>query len=473
MSFLDSFRTTARKSTPIIRYGPGVSVRTVNTSPVSPVVPSKLLEPTYTMAMMDGDNAEITMYGVIVESQPVDWWTGEPVDGAFIIQGEFLKDLEAVKGASNITIRMDSVGGDAGVSILIHNRLRELSSKGTRLKCVVDGVAMSGGSLIMCACDEVEVNPSSIIMIHKCWGSLWGGYNADDLREIAASYDAWDKAQISIYKRKCGLTDTVISNMMAKTTYMTGSEAVEKGFADKVLEDANPLNIAASADGRSLFVRGRPFQLMPGMFAPDSIPTVTTEATATVETNNQKPAQTGGQNGGNIMAKTLEELRKEDPALVEQLMAEARAAVSASGVTGTPAVSATPAAPAAPPVTPAVQESGAADPAQAERQRLQDIDALAGVFDAETINAAKYGEHRCTAQEMVYAAAQKASQQGGKFLAALMADTIGSGAQDVGAANGVGSAGAGGTGGEDTPQAMAAQAKLDAKAFNERKKEVR
>ena len=173
------------------------------------------------------------------------------------------------------------------------------------------------------------------------------------------------------------------------------------------------------------------------------------------------------------MAKTLEELRKEDPALVEQLMAEARAAVSASGVTGTPAVSATPAAPAAPPVTPAVQESGAADPAQAERQRLQDIDALAGVFDAETINAAKYGEHRCTAQEMVYAAAQKASQQGGKFLAALMADTIGSGAQDVGAANGVGSAGAGGTGGEDTPQAMAAQAKLDAKAFNERKKEVR
>ena len=129
------------------------------------------------------------------------------------------------------------------------------------------------------------------------------------------------------------------------------------------------------------------------------------------------------------MAKTLEELRKEDPALAEQLMAEARAAVSASGA---------PAAPAAPP-TPSAQGSVDVDPVQAERQRLQDIDALASVFDAETINAAKYGEHRCTAQEMVYAAAQKASQQGGKFLAALMADTKGSGAQDVGAANGAGS----------------------------------
>ena len=427
----------------------------------------------YTMAMVDGENAEITMYGEIVEAQPMDWWTGEPIEGSFIIQTEFLKDLESVAGAKSLTIRMNSVGGDAGVAILIHNRLRELAAQGTTLTCIVDGVAMSGGSLIMSACDIVIVNPASIVMIHKCWSSLWGGYNADELKELAARNEAWDKAQVSIYKRKCGLSDMVISNMMAKTTYMTGTEAVEKGFADKVIEDAAPLDIAASVDGRSLFVRGKQFHLTPGMFAPDSIPTVTPEAAAPVEANNQKPAQTGGQNGGNTMAKTLEELRKEDPALAEQLMAEARAAVSASGAAGAPAASATPVAPVASPATPTPQASGNIDPAEVERKRLQDIDALAGVFDAETINAAKYGEHRCTVQEMVYAAAQKASQQGGKFLAALMADTIGSGAQAVGAANGAGSDGTGGTGGEDTPQAMAAQAKLDAKAFNERKKEVR
>ena len=424
----------------------------------------------YVMEMADGENAEITMYGEIVERHPKHWWTGEPLEGDFIVQDEFLRDLENLSGAKTLTIRMHSIGGDAGVSILIHNRLRDLSAKGTALTCIVDGVAMSGGSLIMCACDNVEVNPSSLVMIHKAAISIWDSCNADDLRKHASALDAWDKAQVSIYKRKApGLSDMTISNMMAKTTYMTGTEAVEKGFANKLLENAEPLNIAASADGRSLFVRGRQVHLMPGMFAPETIPTVTPEAEAPVETNIQKPAQTGGQNGGNIMAKTLEELRKEDPALAERLMAEARAAVSASGV---PAAPATPAAPAAPP-TPSAQGSVDVDPAQSERQRLQDIDALAGVFDAETINAAKYGEHRCTAQEMAYAAAQKASQQGGKFLAALMADTKGSGAQDVGAANGAGSDGTGGAGGEDTPQAMAAQAKLDAKAFNARKKEVR
>jgi len=395
------------------------------------------------MAMADGENAEITMYGEIVESQPVDYWSGEPVEGSYIIQDEFLEDLKAVAGAKSITIRMNSVGGDAGVSILIHNRLRELSAKGTALTCVVDGVAMSGGSLIMCACDNVEVNPSSLVMIHKCWSFLFGGYNADELKEMAARNEAWDKAQVSIYKRKSNLSDMVISNMMAKTTYMTGAEAVEKGFADKLLEDAEPLNIAASADGRSLFVRGRRFHLAPGMFAPDNIPTASPgqEAGAAIRrmiakmtfnpetpapdmTNKNQPARTGGQNGGNIMARTLEELRKEDPALAEQLMAEAKAAVSAFGETITFAT------PAAPPAAPAVQNTED-DPIQAERRRIQEIDAVASLYDAETVRAAKYGENACTAQEMAYRAAQKAVQQGRKFLGDLEDDAQASGAQSV------------------------------------------
>ena len=211
----------------------------------------------YTMVSNDGQSAEITMYGEIVETQPVDWWTGEPIEGSYIIQKEFLQDLEAVSKAKSLTIRMNSLGGDAGVSILIHNRLRDMAAKGTALTCIVDGVAMSGGSLIMCACDTVQVNPSSLIMIHKCWSFLFGGYNADELRQMAVANDAWDKAQVAIYKRKCGLSDTVISHMMGDTTYMTGQEAVEKGFADSLIEDAEPTNIAASADGPTVILNGR------------------------------------------------------------------------------------------------------------------------------------------------------------------------------------------------------------------------
>ena len=240
--------------------------------------------PCYAMASTDGQTADITMYGDIVEKQPIDRWTNEPIPGQYIVESEFLNDLAQIEGCSQITIRMDSLGGDAGVSILIHNRLRELAAKGTKLVCIVDGVAMSGGSLIMCACDTVRVNPSSLVMIHKCWSFVLGAYNADELRKAADANDAWDKSQVSIYKRKTGMSETVLLHMMADTTYMTGKEAVEKGFADELLDDAEPVAISASADRQTIYANGHALRLMPGVKLPDNIPMAKAAAPAAAAT---------------------------------------------------------------------------------------------------------------------------------------------------------------------------------------------
>lgn len=360
----------------------------------------------YAMATTDeaGSSAEITMYGDIYEQQPTNWW-GEPIEGQYILLSEFLEDLKQISSCKNITIRMNSYGGDAGASNMIHNRLRELSRSGAKLTCIVDGVAMSGGSIIMCACDTVKVNPSSIIMIHKCWQFLFGGYNADELREQATQQDAWDKMQAEVYKRKTGLSDTVVMHMMADTTYMTGREAIEKGFADELIEDAEPVGIAASADGRSLFVRGRQFHLAPGMFAPDNIPTVDPEAAAPVTTNKIKP-EDSGEEGGNSM-KTLEELRAEYPEQIAQAEAAARAAVD-----HTEAVNAA---------------------VQAERERMQSIDEIASLLDDSAVQEAKYGDKPRTAAELLMDAAKAAAKQGKKFLADLKGDADESGAEGVGA----------------------------------------
>lgn len=411
--------------------------------------------PVYAMATTDGQSAEITMYGDIYEQRPTDWY-GNPVDGEFVLLSDFMEDLDQIASCKEINIRMNSYGGDAGVSITIHNRLRELARGGAKLTCVVDGVAMSGGSLIMCACDTVKVNPSSLVMIHKCWTFLFGGYNADEMRELAARNDAWDKAQISIYKRKTEMSDTVLSQMMADTTYMTGSEAMEKGFADELLENAESLGIAASADGRCLFVHGRALHLAPGMFAPDNIPTVNPEVSSSDKTNMPRQVQAAGGKEGNIMAKNLEELRAEDPALAEQLMTEAKAAVSVAGKT--------PAATEPVSVQPTVTQTAETDPAQVERKRIQDIDALASLYDAETIHAAKYGPDACTAQEMAYRAAQKAAKTGKSYLASMMSDTEDSGAQGVGAA----SVGGEPVGGELTREQRMAKGRADAKTLNKK-----
>lgn len=352
----------------------------------------KIERPFYAMASTNGTEAEITMYGEIVEQRPRDWF-GNEVEGQFIIAEEFLEDLKQVEGCNAITIRMNSGGGDAGASIMIHNRLRDLSAKGVKLTCIVDGIAMSGGSLIMCACDTVKVNASSLIMIHKCWSFLFGGYNADEMRQMADANDAYDKAQAAIYVRKTGESETKILHMMADTTYMTGKEAFEKGFADEVL-DEEPLQIAASADGRTLYVGQRAMHLAPGMFAPDSIPTVEAGAVP-VETNTNQATEEGGK----TMATTVEELRAESPELVSELEAAVRA-----------------------------------DATRAEQERLQGIDNIAGLFSADMVREAKYGETACTAQELAFRAAQEAAKNGQTFLANLEADAQASGAGEVPAA---------------------------------------
>ena len=398
----------------------------------NPPAAVSIQRPCYAMATTDGQSADITMYGQIVEKQPVDWWTDEPIPGQYIIESEFLDDLNRISGCDSITIHMDSLGGDAGVSILIHNKLRELATAGAKLTCIVDGVAMSGGSLIMCACDTVKVNPSSLVMIHKCWSSICGAYNADDLRKAADANDAWDKSQVSIYKRKTGLSDTVLLHMMADTTYMTGKEAVEKGFADELLDDAEPLEISASADSQTISCKGHALRLMPGVKLPDNIPLAKAPAPVAPAAANTKtavePANTN-EGGQTPMAKETNGAQTPTPA-VENPQAAVDAAVSA------------------------------------ERHRLEEIDQIAGLFNAEMVHEAKYGATACDARELAFRAAKQATQQGRDFLTALGIDNQQSGTQSVSAVPGESAEGSPeGTPAELTPAEKMAAARQSVKAL--------
>lgn len=362
----------------------------------------------YTMASVNGDEAEIQFYGEIVKTRPIDWWTGEPEPGNFIMLDEFLEDLKSISNAKSIIMRIDSLGGDSDASVTIHNRLRELKAHKT---AIVDGVAMSGGSLIMCAADTIKVNLSSQVMIHKCWSYLRGAYNADELRDTAREFDAVDKQQVAIYKRKTGIEDGELFSMMSDTTFLVGQEILDKGFADELLDsDGEKLQIAASADKRFLFVNGCPLHMAPFAKLPKNIPTVSAATVITMaaeEINTTQPGNTGGQEGGKIMAKNLEELRVENPELASQLMAEASAAVSTSAGTAV----------------------------EAERKRIEEIDSISALYDDETVKEAKYGKTACTAQELAFRAAQNAAKKGKENLVAMQEDFKASGAGNVPAAS--------------------------------------
>ena len=379
----------------------------------------------YAMATREGNSAEITMYGRIVERRPTEWWTGKAIEGNFIVKSEFLEDLKAIEGVRKLTIRLDSLGGDAYASLLIHNRLRELKAKKT---IQVDGAAMSGGSIIMCAGDTVKVNPGSLIMVHKCRALLMGYYNEDDLEKIRQSNIAVDKAIVTTYARKTGHDEATILAMMKDETYLTGQEAVEHGFADGLVENEDAPQIAASADHNYLIVNGRAFSTM-GYPLPEGIPVAPAEQTA--PTSTQEPPQDSGEGGQDIMAQNLEELRAQNPELAESIIAEVKASLAGDVSTAT----------------------------ESERQRLRDIDSIAPIYDDEIVNGAKYGEKPCTAQEMAFRAAQKAALKGKDFLNDLEGDTKASGSAQVNAAP------APEDNTEPSPQERRAAGKADAQAL--------
>lgn len=352
------------------------------------------------------------MYGEVVEERPENWWTGKKAEGDFIISSEFIRDIEKIGKCKKLNIRLNSIGGEVHAAILIYNRLRDMARSGTAISCSVDGVAMSAGSMIMCAADHVSVSTSSIVMIHKAIMGVCTWLNADDFRKLAEQNDVYDQAIVAAYKRKTGLSEEELLAMMSDTTYLTGEEAKEKGFADEVYESTSKVEIAACADKKALMIDGRRFSLL-GMPCPENIPVISER--------NDPPDIDKSKDGGNTtMAKDLSELIKENPELAAKVQEELTAKISAE-------------------VTARAAEQAGAQIA-AERERIAAIDAIAGQISPELVKEAKYGEKACSAQELAYRALLDAEKKGVKFLSDMQTDSENSGVANLQSASDPGKA---------------------------------
>lgn len=359
----------------------------------------------WNMASVSEDEGEITLYGDVVSQQPVDWWTGEPEPGLYITPEGFMEDLKAVKDKKNITVKLNSCGGDLYTGIAIHNALKALSAK---VNVVVEGMAASAASVIMCAGDTVTVYPGSLIMIHGVSVMLWDYLNIQDMKQLIKGMDASERAVAEIYNAKTSLDVDTLRNMMTKETWFTGREAVEKGFANVLEESGAAPEMSLSHDRKVLYCNGISHNIKSFHNVPGSIP-VKAHATppATKQGVNKKQTAKAANNEGGNKPMTLEELREQHPDLVAQVENDARNSVQAQ----------------------------ANDAVAAERQRLNDIDAIAAAIpDQQLVHDAKYGEKPCTAQELCFRVMQQSAAAGQQFLANYAKDGKESGANAVNAA---------------------------------------
>ncbi|WP_337029062.1 head maturation protease, ClpP-related [Pantoea agglomerans] len=165
------------------------------------------------------DDNSISVFDVI----GADWY-GDGVTASRIAGA-----LRSIGGA-DVTVNINSPGGDMFEGLAIYNLLREYEGKVT---VKVLGLAASAASIIAMAGDEVQIGRGAFLMIHNCWVYAMG--NRHDLQQIAADMVPFDKAMNDIYGARTGLDAATIDAMMNAETYIGGSDAVEKGFADRLL----------------------------------------------------------------------------------------------------------------------------------------------------------------------------------------------------------------------------------------------
>jgi ATP-dependent Clp protease protease subunit len=167
------------------------------------------------------DDTTITMFEVIGE----DWWTGGGVTAKRVSAA-----LRSI-GDKDVTVKINSPGGDMFEGIAIYNLLRSHKAKVT---VEVLGWAASAASIIAMAGDEIRMGLGSFMMIHNAWGVVVG--NRHDMREAATLFDGFDSAIVDIYEARTGMSRENLVKLMDAETFMGPSEALKNGFADVVDE---------------------------------------------------------------------------------------------------------------------------------------------------------------------------------------------------------------------------------------------
>ena len=167
------------------------------------------------------DLGERTLYleGAIAEES---WFEDEVTPKQF--KSELLSD------SGNITVWVNSPGGDCIAAAQIYNMLMDYKGSVT---VKIDGIAASAASVIAMAGTTVLMSPTSLMMIHNPLTVAIG--DSEEMQKAIAMLDEVKESIINAYELKTGLSRSKLANYMDAETWLNANKAVELGFADDIM----------------------------------------------------------------------------------------------------------------------------------------------------------------------------------------------------------------------------------------------
>ena len=163
--------------------------------------------------------------------------------GGGVAPEALVKEIGALNltGGDELTVRINSPGGNFFDGNTIYNYLRSIKPKVT---VRIDGVAASAASIIAMAGDRIEMPENAMLFIHNPW--MWAAGDAATMRKAANDLDQMRDSAAGTYLRRTGdkLSRTELLAMLDAGTWLSAKDAVKYGLADAVEE---PLRAAALA----------------------------------------------------------------------------------------------------------------------------------------------------------------------------------------------------------------------------------
>lgn len=150
---------------------------------------------------------------------------------------QLFKD-ELNSGQGDITVWINSPGGDVFAAAQIYNMLKEYAGNVT---VRIDSLAASAASVIAMAGNTVEMSPVAMMMIHNPSTIAFG--DAKDMQKAIGMLAEVKESILNAYEAKTGLNRVKLSHMMDDESWFNAKKALELGFADTILfaaEDKEP-----------------------------------------------------------------------------------------------------------------------------------------------------------------------------------------------------------------------------------------
>ena len=145
---------------------------------------------------------------------------------------EQITALEYIDASKIVTIYIDTYGGNVDAAMLIYDAMRICSCP---IRTVGIGKVMSAGSLILAAGDPGNrfLTKNTRVMIHQISGGAIGPLAdmENELQEMGRLQDQY----ASVLATHVNKSKTQIMSDLKSDKYMTATEAIKYGLADKVL----------------------------------------------------------------------------------------------------------------------------------------------------------------------------------------------------------------------------------------------